>query len=617
MRLKFTFVVALAATIMGCSGSGSSTSPSSGGGSSTWSLDGELDFSSSLASVEKPGLKSQMIDMALKTLNQFSGSGSIQSGTQCADGMYYRIACLSWSVPPEAYEAAVNCADPTSGVFTVPGLPLNADITCLVRQSATSTGTYTNFGTIELAAPGLTGSTDTISSGADMQISVPVTDAGIGIASVTSGTNDASERVGNVTVNATSLSGFYGSTCSSAITAQEQIECKCFLSYEAGGYADPDTCIADGAADITTGALDFYINVAEATASGDVDLNGDATPELVSGQKMYVGSIWGAQCSSTTAASCVSNRGNGAEGLPDSSVIPNLTWSPAASTTAISWAFPAVAGGDDCEFIPTNMQGAGGIAVPSNSANRAAWLNWYRKLMEQYQINASSEAAARAKIGGNCSAGSGDIWSDIGCYFAFRDHLRSCAEGQPSGARVPAVQINGVYDSTGAQLPPTDAKYISISGLSFASDGSSDGGPGASPFTRYATDIFVPNSDGTGGSLTAWGEDTRTMQCTNTPTQPYHTDQCPGSDGQGNGGGDGGLNCYGGRELKLRLVPRSGNNYSMIFKEEVHFYYVEIQGRGITTPTTEEYNQAAQACRDYLFDEASPDFVLDLVKKTE
>lgn len=588
-----------------CSGGGKGAA-GGGSSSSTWTLSGTLDMSALLASVINESdssvvesAKRQVVGYTIDLLSE----AEPQSVTQCADGMYYRVACLAWSIPVVTVEAAVDCTNPSSGQFAVAGLPINTDVTCLVRQSTTgASNSFNSFGVIELPAAGISGATDTIATASDMVIEVPVTSSGVGVATVQSGSNAVDDRTGSVEINVTSLSGYYGAICSSALSASSRLSCRCFMGYDSGSYSGPDDCIADNGANLPANPeLNLYINFSEGTATGDVDIGPGAGPELTTGQKIYVSSFWGASCSSTTAASCASSRpGSGAEGLPS---ITNLTWSNANVTNTIPWAYPAGEPGA-CAHIPTNVQGA--TAVPSNSATRSTWLTWYRNLMAQYASNAGGHATAKTLL--SCS-GVGNIQDEMYCLHRFSRVLRDCSE-YTVGAVVPAVRISDFYATDGSKLAVTDQRIISIQGLSFAADGSSDGGPGAAPWSRYVMDIFTPNTNGTGGSISAWSDDNRTIQCiTGTPSGTWQSDACPGT------GTDGGINCYSGRDLKIRLVP-NGSGTSMIFKEDVNLFYLEIMGRGIVTPTTEQYAAAAELCKAFIYEDNSVDFTLDLTKKT-
>ncbi|HEX4923274.1 MAG TPA: hypothetical protein VFV50_04280, partial [Bdellovibrionales bacterium] len=147
--------------------------------------------------------------------------------TQCSDGKYYQVYCVSFTDTPVAASGDVNCSG-SSGGFTVAGLPVNEAIGCFVRRS-TDGASYSTLGTIEIPATGIGGTTSAITSSGDIGMTVAIGSDGTITAEVVSGEVETDP---GAATDPTAFNGIYKIFCAASgdgtvYNAQDVINCKC------------------------------------------------------------------------------------------------------------------------------------------------------------------------------------------------------------------------------------------------------------------------------------------------------------------------------------------------------------------------------------------------------
>lgn len=474
----------LGATLaLGFLGLAACSSSSSGGDASTsgWTLSGNMSVSSSTMLFSKDVRPSNWrSELASNALELFAEDG-VSKASACSDGNYYRVLCTSWSVPPSVAYGDVSCSGST-GSFSVAGLPLDTEISCFIRKSTDNT-TFKPFGTIELPAQGLGGSTDMISASGNMAVTVAVDSTGTITATVSSGTNKSEDSVSSKSPTATTMNGFYKLACDTATDTETLTKCKCFM-FNHGAYNSDSACIAaSGAAiDASTSTMNIDLNLYNASISQDITEDGKVI--LPSGSTAQGVTVWGATCSGSTASTCTSDRGAGGEGLSNQT---GLTWASSQATTAIAWTTGSVTV-DGLTFTAASL--------PANTATAGTWYNYVKGMIPN---------------GFTCSWGPGGTTTGATakthawCVAEFAEHYLGKENTSYNFPRV-RIDIKCAANSSCDDTLSTNI-MVNVEGLHFEYPSTdtdfSDNTPqgmnfGPSPRNRYVFEQWMPTSTGGG-----------------------------------------------------------------------------------------------------------------------
>lgn len=386
--------------------------------------------------------------------------------TQCSDGFFYSVYCVSYSEPPVAATGAVSCGGASSGSFTVAGLPLNAEIGCFVRRSANNT-TFTTLGTIEIPTTSLSGGTTTLVSQGDLNLSINLNTNGSITTTVTGGgTNVVTPVASGTNIDPAQYNGFWSVSCDATGSAEfNPVKCKCqnggqsLAAYQTGGVKNPtvvsgaqqpnpeDACKTDNAAEVTNPAVQTQqfveINMYKASPASSLTIeNGVVIP---AGTQIPVISVWSA------SSSTVSARGGAGEGA--NTVVKDkfnanvtLTWTPSSQVTAPLKLANASSGSVSMgNGVTTNF--AAVSAMPSlSSSTHAQWVAYIQSLYSN-------------STGFTCTWGTGGV-NDSGCLSQFvnkviREHLP---------VNLPTIQMDRACDNSGCQTNPAFS-FIRIDGM--------------------------------------------------------------------------------------------------------------------------------------------------------
>lgn len=473
--IKVSSVIIMSAMVLaGCGSSGGGS-----GTSSTYTLSGNMDQNASSSGISSSSLLRQFKDaIGLKS----------NSRTQCNDGFYYSVYCVSFSTPPVAAEGNVDCTG--GGAFEVAGLPKGEAIGCFVRryESATaSSNQASTVGAIQIPAANLNGSTEQMVSSGDVNLNVTISETGTISATVVSGTvNDSVDDSAASNFTPTNMNGVWALRCSTSGGSSTFTDglCKCFLgeSQLAGaGYTDEKDCLADsnGPGAAITGSVEIGIGlyVYSASTNNSIDVgNGQSIP---SGSTINGISIWAAPGSPGSYTS-LKTGGEGATNLGG-----DLTWSttPLDPTAAITWATsidPDGAGPIGAVTIP---------AVPAATANHAAWISWAQT------VTANADTA-----GWNCQTTANNPNQHVWC---MNEALDLIGDGQ---VVFPGVHIMPFCDQNGCVISTDTGEFtgndgnanalkmarVEVEGLHFDHDGQGTWTTGSD------YDALTPDSDGIG-----------------------------------------------------------------------------------------------------------------------
>lgn len=464
-------------SLTACSGGGTNASDSTSG----WTLSGSMSVSSSsLFSMDvKPS--NWRSEMASKALEMFAEDG-VSTASACSDGNFYRVLCTSWSVPPTVAYGDVSCSGST-GSFSVAGLPADTEISCFVRKSADNV-TFKPFGTIELPAQGLGGSTDVLSANGNIGVSVSVDSTGTITATVNSGTNKSEDAVSTKSPTATTMNGFYKLSCDTATDSDTLAKCKCFL-FNQGTYQTDDACLAAKGAAISasTSAMNIDLNLYNATISQDISEDGKVI--LPAGTTAQGVTVWGATCTGSTASTCTSDRGTGGEGLSNQT---GLTWASTQATNAVAWKNSGSATIDGLTFTAASL--------PSNSATAGTWYNYVKDMIPS---------------GFTCSWGPGNTLTGTSAAahaWCVGEFAEKYLGKENSGYNFPRVRIDIKCSANSACDDTVMANVmVNVEGLHFDYPSNdtdfSDNTPtgmnfGASPRNRYVFEQWMPSTNGGG-----------------------------------------------------------------------------------------------------------------------
>jgi hypothetical protein len=423
--------------------------------------------------------------------------GPVLAATQCNDGYYYVVRCVSLGQVIAAGDGNVSCTGATGG-FSIAGMPANEAIGCFIRRSVTGT-TYTTMGTIEFPAATLSGSNSTIVGTGDLKFNVAISNTGVITATVDSSTASNVASSSSAGTDPTALNGIYDLACATGVSGEvfDSVKCKCSL-YADGNYPDTgmgsrENCLADNAAQIPANAVmkvDF--NVYKGTTTGFEDVP--------------AGDIFGVTIWDATGG--VSARSTGGEGLP--TMGGAISWESSQGSNAIAW-LTSFNGGGSMTAVPTS-------SVPAATANVGAWQNWIEAMVQYALAN-----------GWTCtyddwmSAGTGNEQQNGGnngmCYMQF---LNEVYRSVGRSSRLPRLYGETRCDNTGCGTLKTHFR-VYAEGLNFdysaasspttnVSTIPSDGGVGANPGPRFVAEQWLPIPGG-GGSFRQRNEFDQFYRC--------------------------------------------------------------------------------------------------------
>ena len=486
------------------------TAPSSGSGSAatSFAISGNIAMGQTAMSVA-----SMSVDA-----NAEAVVGDVNAlATQCSDGFYYSVQCVSFSEPPVAATGQVSCGGTNSGSFTVAGLPLNAEIGCFVRRSSDNT-TFSTLGTIQIPTASLTGGTTSIVSQGNLNLAINLNTDGSITTTVTGGGGNVVTPVDSgAAVDVAQYNGFWKIQCDSTGTGavSETVKCKCQNGgsqnalYAPGaaknpnpGSVDPEqACRNDNASvvsDLDTSQF-IEINMYKATpASAITTENGSIIP---AGTHVPVISVWSASNATTSA------RGSGGEGAgttvhnksgPD----VTLAWNVAQVTNPIAWATTgSVLLGNG---VTVNLAAANAsVAMPTGTTTAGVWKNWVAALYSN-------------STGFVCSWGATGV-TDAGCLAEFSERVLH----DNRSVNLPSVRIDRRCDQGGCDAAVSHA-FVQVEGYhgdysAVLSGGVTDGvtisSDGISPQVRNRY-VFEPfEASPTGGGFTQHEYRNRNFAC--------------------------------------------------------------------------------------------------------
>lgn len=536
------------------------------------------------------GFKQEAQSYAIDLLSNNDGVHA-NAATQCADGKYYRVACLAWTTTLDTKEGDIDCGGANSGSFTVTGLPLDSDITCLIRKS-TDGSTFKPFASIELPSNGMSGTTDSISSSGDMNINVTANSDGSLTTTLVSGSNKADDNATSGSFDNAAMSGYYSMECDSS-----SVDCNCMLfadhisAYQSNINGAHAACVTDSASQIPAGtAMKMNMNIYKASVISDIT-DGSGNVMLPSGSTGYAVSVWGASCSGSTAATCSSDRSGGEGG---NNMGGKLTWADSTVTTAVSWQSGSTTLCSTCGNSGGDVvvDFSAGNAIPANSATRATWLTWLQSV-----VNSADHSGAHGWTCTNYSGAvaNGSAKNSAQCISNFISQVL-----ENSNANLPRVRWDMNCSNTSCSDTPA-AAMVNIEGIKFDVSGNvvTDGPTGASPRKRMVFEQFIPASTG-GGSFKQNHSDRRFIPCktggtTDSENAVYN---CPVT------GTDGGLECFMREEMGIRFMPTTNaSSYNVGFKK--NFTITGGFYRGNITGTINSTNDPYTKCMNIYSKEVS------------
>ena len=427
-----SLIAAIAMLATGCS------SDSGGGGvasATTFTVSGNLDPGQSSSSLNYKDRKPLNAD---EFMNMLAGRVQPFAKTECSDGQFYDVYCISFSDTPTAGVGEVDCS--AGGAFSIAGMPLNEPIGCFVRRydSASATaGTGTTVGAVEIPAANLNGKSDSLVASGDVVLDVAVGNDGTITATVVSGDVD---NDGTTNANFTpAISGVYDLTCAEGGGNLEIGLCKCFLGedfYAGAGYMNQDDCLNDpngkGAAITQTVGMEIGLYIYNATVNMDIDKDGQTIP---SGSSLKAISIWAAQngmSAKSTGGEGVTNLGGALDWSNNSAPLP---------TVGIAWDDNSMHTANDGTTDHTFMVPAFPQADP-NTMTHGEWITWIEQI-----------AAAAEGQGWDCTWGPGDsngnqndtnLDENIDCMANVMDGLRD-------SGNLPRIEIQSYCGPSGCQ----------------------------------------------------------------------------------------------------------------------------------------------------------------------
>jgi hypothetical protein len=449
--------IALSALALSMAACGSSDSGS--GDSGTFSISGSLAVGDQLASVRRSSERVKdavLIDIIADAHGLPVSPRSTLAASQCTDGNFYQVYCMSFSDTPEAALGAVDCTN--GGAFTVDGLPTDTEIGCFIRSSTAADGTFQTVGTIEIpSTETLTGTTGSLVASGDIKFNVTVSSTGTITATLVDDKNLSSTATGTV-LDDSKLNATFAVSC--------------LTQAEAGSEFAQDKCQAGGLIDTA---------VYTATLGQAIDQSANGGPKLSAGQKVKVITVW--------------NHGKrtGGEGLSTMGGV--VSWDSTTATNAVTFSTGNVsvpnmfAGGTTNVNLP---------AVPS-ATTYLAWQDYARGVVLAF---GSVTGFGCKKLDGSQETSGSAINSDAYCFSQVANRIFERLATGDSGVNVPRVHFQGLRDATATNAnavrifvdglrPNYRDTWTSSDNYTVGSDDFSQEGPsGAMPSERKVLDML-------------------------------------------------------------------------------------------------------------------------------
>lgn len=561
----------------------SSTAPT------TFSISGTMDVGQTAASLSTNKLAKMDAAMSMNDVNA--------QATQCSDGYYYNVYCVSYSEPPASATGVVTCTG-GSGAFTVAGLPLNAEIGCFVRRSADN-ATYATLGTIEIPTTSLSGGTTSIVSQGNLQLAISLnTDGSITTEVTDGGSNVVTPVAEGADVNTSQYTGIWQIKCDTTATGDlvDPIKCLCknagekLPEYQPGGSKNPnpttkgsnEACILDSASLVTADQTKEYVelNMYTATpASSIIVENGTTIP---AGTVIPVISVWSASSSTD------SSRAGGGEGASATVKDKNggsvsLTWNVAQATDAILWATSGTkALGNNVSVDLTAATTAQSLATTMSTGTSAAWKAWVKAMYDN-------------STGFTCTWDSGGNSNTAGCLAEFADRVIR----ENRGINLPSVHIERNCNQAGCDTSVANARifvdgyHANYSAISWGS--STDAvvltQEGVSPRVRNRF-VFEPfEATPTGGGFTQHEFHNRGYRCATAAGAGIEVvdSTCTGTDGNF-------VNCGIREETTIRFKPSSTTEMKIFFESRKSVTYASLDKWSTGAKTSGTFSEAMAIC---------------------
>ncbi|MGZ3690689.1 MAG: hypothetical protein ACXVAX_04260 [Pseudobdellovibrio sp.] len=583
-------LVGMAVLFSRCS---SSSSGSGGSAATSFSISGNMDVgvsSMSVASVQQAA-KLAALDAKL------TSSDVNAMATQCSDGFYYNVYCLSYSEPPVAATGAVTCSG-NSGSFTVAGLPLNAEIGCFVRRSADNSS-YTTLGTLEIPTTSLSGGTTSIVSQGNLQLAITLSDDGSITTTVTGGADNVVPPTSSAdNVDPTKYNGIWAIQCDDSTvssTLYDPVKCKCqqseqssdYSAYQQGGAKNPivsgtpaysdshDACIHDNASVITSDDTKQFVEINMYTATPASNVTTDNGGTIAAGTHVPVISVWSASDATHSA------RGTGGEGAGSSVNGVNLTWNTAQATNPILWTVTGthnIGNGVSVDFGTAQGQ----VALPTASTvSVGTWKNYLTALYN----NATGFTCTWSQVSGTGS-------TDAGCLGEFANDLRN-----DQALNLPSIRMDRDCSQMGCDGDVTHAKlYVDGYDVDYSSVSSTSSNNslnttlnGISPKLRSRY-VFEPfEATPTGGGFTQQEYENRGYSCSAAGPSDIVDSRC-------NGTNNNWVNCGTRKETAIRFVPDTSSSMKIVFEQRSSVTWASLDKWSGSTDTQGSFTDAMDLC---------------------
>lgn len=578
-------LLSMAAVFSRCS----SNSSGSGAAATTFAISGSMSVGQTAASIS--------------SLSTGVGEPVIMAGdvnalaTQCSDGYYYTVSCVSYSEPPVAASGAVTCTGNT-GSFTVSGLPLNAEIGCFVRRSADNT-TFATLGTIEIPTTSLSGGTTTLVSQGNLNLAIDLNTDGSITTTVTGGGDNVVTPVDSgADIDVAQYNGFWSIQCDATATSElvDPVRCKCQnggqddAQYDsATGPKNPthinpeDACIADAAAEVSVNDTQQFIeiNMYKAAPSSALTIENGAI--IPAGAQIPVISVWASNSGSGPSA-----RGSGGEGAATSVKDKNnatvgLTWSSAQATNALAW---TITGSSVYQGVTVNYGGAAATAFSTALAtpNAGNWKAWVRALY-------------MASSGFTCNWSSGFTGAgedDAGCLSQFANQVMR----ENRDVILPIVRIDRACGNTGCDGDVSHAT-VNVDGYHADYNGVLPAAinavvlqaEGVSPELRSRY-VFEPfEASPSGGGFTQHHFNNRGYSCATSAGAGIQVVNaaCTGTNGNY-------VNCGIREEMSIKFKPTSATAMKLFFEQRGVVAYATLEKWNTGVKTNGSFTDALAIC---------------------
>ena len=560
------------ATLMMTAACGSSEDSSGGSSDDTFSISGNLSvetLASARIRASRESRENELRDIIADAHGLPSSPRSTLAATQCGDGNFYQVYCLSFSEPPVAAMGAVDCA--ASGAFTVSGLPVDSEIGCFVRSSTTETGTYATVGTIELpSASTLTGTSGSFVASGDVKFNVTLSSDGSIVATVVDGGNISSDAA--TSFDSSKLNGSFSLNC---------------LTEAEAGDAFPQQSQCQG----SPGTFDMAVYTA--TLQSAIDESASGGPKFNAGDTVDVVTVWMSGA-----------KGSGGEGLATMNGL--LSWSPASATTAVDWSEGSG------QSIP-NPFGSGTLTVTlptvPTGMNYEVWQTYIDGVISAV---AGAGTVTCYKMDGTSTSTLGLILADPFCFAQASNQIFERLTNGNSSLNLPKVRQEWLFGNTSNR----DANQIQVDGLradysgdwTDSSDYSAvnfqnDGPSGAMPSGRRVMSMVEKN--GSTGTFFSRGGYADTYRCVasgaNADEHEVNADGCA----------DHSLQCFINEETRIDVRAKSGSSTDL--RGVVTMVKTAVGGdmKGATAYTGA--TEPAELCKSLISE--STQFLVDFVKQ--